>query len=126
MAEAIQVSDPVLQALVTQVQLSNSTLELAINKVNEQNNSALQLVTTAATRFDDLSNQYLDRIAELGSMLEQLQTLKENFLVALEALHKTIDESDRNLDDQAKITQRIGQMELTYERALAQANQPNQ
>ena len=106
-----------------QVELLRNTLELAIKRVSEQDLQRSNLVQSAATRFDDLSNQYLDRIAELSAMLEQFQGLKENLLVALEALHKTIDESDRNLDDQAKITQRIGQMELTYQRALQVANQ---
>lgn len=111
------------QELIVQVTLLRNTLELAINKVSQEDIQRNQTFQGAVARFEDLSNQYLDRIAELGAMLEQFQGLKENLLVALEALHKTIDESDRNLDDQAKITQRIGQMELTYERALAQANQ---
>lgn len=112
-----------IAALVTQVTLLKDALQAAVLLLNQQSQQKTDLVTVAADRFNTLSAQYQDELTAIRDTIAQLQTLKENWLVALEALHKTIDEQDRVLDDQAKITQRIGQMELTYERALAAANQ---
>ena len=112
-----------LEIVVTQITLLRDALQAAVTLLNQQSQQKTDLVTTAADRFNTLSAQYQDELTAIRDTIAQLQTLKENWLVALEALHKTIDEQDRVLDDQAKITQRIGQMELTYERALAASQQ---
>lgn len=122
---ASQDSDKTRSELIRQVQLSNDTLQLAVQKIEEQNALKTQQLDAAINRLNQTSDLYLDKTTEITQLGEQLQSLKEEFLVALEALHKTINESDRNLDDQAKITQRIGQMELTYRQALQEANARN-
>lgn len=113
-----QTSTPIA-ALVTQVTILSQTVESAVLRLNQVTDQKNDMLTAATQRFESLSNQYGDELTAIRDTIAQLQTLKENWLVALEALHKSIDEQDRVIDDLAKITQRIGQMELTYERALA-------
>lgn len=89
-----------LSQLVAQVEILSSTVQTSVVRINATN---------------DLFRDY---ITEFGALSEQLVTLKENLLTSLEALHKSISENDQQIDDLAKITARIGQMELTYQQAL--------
>ena len=114
-----ETSDSTINLLVTQAVILKDTLEAATQRLTQVTDQKNDMLTAATQRFESLSNQYGDELSAIRDTIAQLQTLKENWLVALEALHKSIDEQDRVLDDMAKITQRIGQMELTYERALA-------
>lgn len=74
-------------------------------------------------RMEQAFNVFQDRAQELASLADQLVSLKSNLEIGLEALHRSISENDSQIDDLAKITVRIGQMEQTYQQATIQAQQ---
>lgn len=94
-----------LRELIAQVTLSNNTLQLSVDRINV------------------VANQQSDAYTEIKALSEQLVTLKENLVTGLEAVHRIASELDRSLDDLARITVRIGQMEQTYQQALQAANE---
>src|SRR5712691_3996979 len=78
---------------------------------------------TSLQRMEVAFNIFRDRANELAQLAGELMELKGQLELGLEALHRSISESDSQIDDLAKITARVGQMEQSYRAALAQLQQ---